>query len=339
MKISDGESKRSYAKKNYFTVKKGKQSFRILPALGDAAESNIWYKYYDIHFGYKGADGKMFVFQSPEVRNFKTKMIEISDAAKERRNKLIGKVMEIREKLKESPENEALKAALEKTQAVIDQFNNERRYYYNAIDSDGNVGLLKLKTRERAAFEAARERLKEEEGVDPWKINGAYVTFEKSGDGQKDSTVQVSGTYLTEEINGKKVRTLRTHTVDSSLSAVLERDSFDLLNLFPRPSAEEVEAMVEDKTGEVVSAIAAKYKKTRKEDAASSDVEEAPKSTVAEIKENTKKENTKVESKRASVPAEELGPDVKVEAKPETKAPPVTTDDDIDAFIASMNIE
>ena len=260
MKISNPGEGQRFKKKNYFSIKKGVQVFRIFPAMGDAAEKGTWYKYHEVHFGFKGTDGKMLVFQSPEVRNHKTKMTEVSDAAKDRNSKIYAKMAELKLKLKENPEDKASAAAYAKLEEVSKRYNSEKRYYYNAMDANGNIGLLKLKTKERAALEAARKLLEAEEGVDPVKVEGAFLVFNKSGDGAMESTVQVSPHYLKTEVNGKKVNTLNTHTLSEDLYPKLESDSFDLLNLFIKPTAEEVKEMVE-KGAEAVSRVAAIYRK------------------------------------------------------------------------------
>lgn len=260
MKISNPGEGKSFKKKNYFSIKKGVQVFRIFPAMGDAAEKGTWYKYHEVHFGFRGTDGKMFVFQSPEVRNHKTKMIEVSDAAKERNSKIYAKMTELKAKLKENPNDEAAASAHAKLEEISKRYNSEKRYYYNAMDANGNIGLLKLKTKEKAALEAARKALELEEGVDPVKVEGAFLVFNKSGDGALESTVQVSAHYLKQDVGGKKVSVLNTHTVSEDLYPRLQSDSFDLLNLFVKPTAEEVKEMVE-KGAEAVSRVAALYRK------------------------------------------------------------------------------
>lgn len=270
MKISDPGQTQGRKKKNYFSVKKGVQIYRILPAMGEAAERGTWFKYHEVHFGFRTPEGYMKVFESPEVRNFNTKMIEVSDAAKERNALVAAKIKEIKNELLTKPNDVRLKASLEKLQLVADKFNSEKRYYYNAMDLNGNIGLLKLRSRERAALEAARKHLEKEEGVDPVKINGAYLIFNKSGDGQQDSTVQVSGYYEAQDVGGKKMRTLKLHTIDESLFPKLETDAFNLLDLYIKPTAEEVKMMVEGGE-EAVKRVFDGYDQRRKRNQATGD--------------------------------------------------------------------
>src|SRR5271165_6262676 len=83
-----GKAKFGGNKRNYWKLKDGNAIFRILPPMGDLMEDGRWSVYYKIHYGYKNSAGKMRTFESPEVMNRKTKMIEVRDAALDRINSL-----------------------------------------------------------------------------------------------------------------------------------------------------------------------------------------------------------------------------------------------------------
>ena len=183
MKIGSPDKKHN-AKKNYFSIKKGTQVFRILPPLGDLADRGIWNRYYAIHFGYRTTEGYLRPFVSPEVVNRKTKMVEVRDAAKDHINTLLKTKASLVESLTANPEDTKAKARLDKIEQLLSSFNLEKRYYVNAMDQNGNIGLLKLKTREKNALDAAREQIKAEEGIDPIAVAGAFLTFTKHGEGR-----------------------------------------------------------------------------------------------------------------------------------------------------------
>lgn len=351
MKISNPGQQSSYKKKNYFSIKKGTQVFRILPAMGEAAERGKWYQYHEVHFGFRNATGRMFVFQSPEVRNQKNRqMIEVSDAAKERNSKIMAKIAEIKEALKANPnhpESEKLQGQLSKLDEIRQRFNSEKRYYYNAMDANGNIGLLKLKTKEKAALEAVRKTMEAEEGVDPVKIEGAFLTFTKSGDGQLESTVQVSGNYLQQQdAAGRKVRVLNTHTVDESMFAKLEAEAFDLLDLFSKPTAEEVKAMV-DGGPEAVGAVMERYNRSFK--AKESTQTSAPPvvdQTDDETGDDDDVDSLLSTSSTSAPPAAAPKVEAKTEVKAETKQEPaktetktIVTEQSDDDFLKGMGLE
>lgn len=291
MKFGSPDKKQT-AKKNYFSIKKGTQVFRILPPLGDLADRGIWNRYYAVHFGYKTTEGYMRPFCSPEVVNRKTKMVEVRDAAKDYIDSLLKAKTTLLSKLEQSPEDSVVKAQLAKTESLLSTFNLEKRYYVNAMDQNGNIGLLKLKTREKNALDAAREQIKQEEDVDPIGVVGAYLTFTKHGDG-RDSSVLVSANYVsTKTETGKVVKSLNTHDLasDSSTISRLDTASFDLDKLFVRPTSEEVAFMVKG-GAEAVTQVMEKYKSTRPQEtksatpptSASTETEYADSDDTAEV--------------------------------------------------------
>ena len=255
--------------KNYFKIQKGTNVYRILPPMGDLADAGIWSRYYSVHYGYRNLENKMFVFQSPEVVNRKTKMVEVEDPAKVKIDRLNTKRMQIEEKLKTSPSSQ-LTLALEQVKEELKVYNLEKANYVNAIDSDGRIGLLKIKHKEMLQFKSLRDRLIAEEGIDPVGAEGAYIQFDKSGTG-RDTVVTVSLAMDKVVIDGKRVSTPRLHTIDESLIPKLESSFFDLDNLFVKPTSQEVQEMVEG--GPIaVSKIMGKYRplksQTTKQEAA-----------------------------------------------------------------------
>lgn len=229
--------------KNYFKIQKGTNVYRILPPMGDLADAGIWSRYYSVHYGYRNLENKMFVFQSPEVVNRKTKMVEVEDAAKLKIDRLNTKRLQIEEELKSGPTTQ-LALALEQVKEELKVYNLEKANYVNAIDSDGRIGLLKIKYKEMLQFKALRDRTIAEEGIDPVGVKGAYVQFDKSGTG-RDTVVTVSLAMDKTVIDGKRVSTPKLHEIDDALIPKLESSSFDLDNLFVKPTAEEVREMVE----------------------------------------------------------------------------------------------
>lgn len=83
-----GKPKYGFTKKKYFKIKDGEYVFGILPPMGKLAREGTWNVFYPVHYGYRNSKGKLVPFQSPEVINFKTKMVEVPDAANERLKKL-----------------------------------------------------------------------------------------------------------------------------------------------------------------------------------------------------------------------------------------------------------
>src|SRR5271156_1391683 len=85
-----GKAKYGAGKKTYFKLKEGDSIYRILPPLGELADDGIWSLYYKINYGYTNVSGKSRAFESSLVKNRKSEMIEVPDAAVERLDKLKG---------------------------------------------------------------------------------------------------------------------------------------------------------------------------------------------------------------------------------------------------------
>src|ERR1700676_1574495 len=89
-----GKAKFGGNKRTCFKLKDGDSTYRVLPPMGECAEEGIWSKFQSVHYGYKNSKGESRAFQSPLVRNGKTKMVEVPDAALERIQQLTAKLDE-----------------------------------------------------------------------------------------------------------------------------------------------------------------------------------------------------------------------------------------------------
>ncbi len=238
MKLGKAKYGGEYTKRKYWRLKDGEATYRILPPMGDLADKGIWSQYYDIHYGYKNSKDQMRVFQSPLVKNNKTKMIEVPDAALERIEKLKGS-LEAAKKAGDGPTTEKIKKLLE-------QYNLDKNHYVNAIDTQGNIGILKLRHRAKKALDATIKRLRDS-GVDPLSADdGRFFTFVRSGNGL-DTTfqVEVKQEEFTVEGVGKVKRDL-VHKLTDDIIARLGNEAAKLDQLFKRPTSEQVERIVKE---------------------------------------------------------------------------------------------
>ena len=231
-------------KKNYFYVKQGTQSFRILPPLGNLAKAGVWSKYYEVHFGYKNDEGFMRPFQSCEVKNRTNRqMIEVTDAAAEKVKKLEDQLKQVKERLKSNPTSElrAVAAKLEKLVGFEDgQFSLEKRHYLNAINEKGEIGLLSIKHKEKLALEAARTQIQSKYGLDPIGVDGCFIEFSKSGK-SFETLISARGAMIVQPDQSEK---LNKHTLDQTLIGRLEDEAFELDSLYAAPTQEEIQEIV-----------------------------------------------------------------------------------------------
>lgn len=240
MKI--GTAKFGFTQKKYFKMKDGDVTFRILPPLGELADEGKWSVFYAVHYGYKNSAGKLRVFQSCEVYNRKSKMIEVPDAAADRIKLLKGEL----EKAKAAGN----KAAMEKIGPLISgqkpMYNLDKNHYLNVIDEQGNIGVLKLRHKAKQALDVQIKKLREK-GVDPLSVdNGRFFTFSRSGSGL-ETTFAVSVTTKTMNIEGVgEVQREVVHKLDAAIISRLKDEAAELNKLFKAPTSEEVARIVKE---------------------------------------------------------------------------------------------
>lgn len=237
MKI--GKAKYGGNRRTYFKIKDGDNTYRIIPPIGDLADKGVWSVFYKVHYGYKNSEGKLRPFESPLIKNFKTKMIDAPDAALERIEKLKAQL----EAAKKAG-NTQLVAKLNEFVGPKGSFNLDNNHYVNAIDLQGNIGILKLRHRAKVALDATMKRLREN-GVDPLDPdNGRYFTISRSGTGL-DTTFQVN--VFSKKINVPGVGDVMqevVHKIDDAIISRLSSEAADLSKLFKKPTSEQVARIV-----------------------------------------------------------------------------------------------
>lgn len=234
-------------RKNYFSIKDGDHLFRILPPLGNLADKNKWAVYYSVHYGYLNSEKKMKPFVSPEWRNPRTKVVEVRDAAKDR-------LKEMEKALDEAKKSGQI-AVVKAIEEMLDQYNLDSHWYMNAINANGEIGLLKIRHKAKLALDAEIKKLTSK-GIDPTSVDqGRYFEFSRTGTG-RDTVYSVKLAKKTENIPGHGlVEKDYVHVLDESIIARLESEAFELDSIFPRPSESEVEAIVEGDKAKNYTAI------------------------------------------------------------------------------------
>lgn len=228
-------------KKTYFKIKDGDNTYRIIPPIGDLADDGIWSVFAKVHYGYKNSEGKLRPFESSLVKNYKTKMIEVPDAALERIEKLKAQ-LELAKKAGDSK----MVAKLNEFVGPKGSYNLDSNHYVNAIDLQGNVGILKLRHRAKVALDSVMKGLREK-GIDPLDPdNGRYFTITRSGNAL-DTTFQVKIFTKTITVDGVgEVEQQVIHKMDDSLIKRLSKEAADLSKLFKKPTAEQIARIVSE---------------------------------------------------------------------------------------------
>jgi len=266
----------SGSQRKYFKLKDGDQAFRILPPLGELADAGRWSVFHSVHYGYKTSDGKQKPFLSPEVKNRKTNMVEVQDAAKERIETLKAKY----EEAKKSG-NKAVFDKLHELVGPTGMYNLDNNHYMNVVDMQGNIGILKLRHRAKLALETQIKALNAQ-GVDPLSVeDGRFFVFTRSGMG-RDTTFAVS--ILKEKMTldeataktfglkaGSQVERDVVHSLNDEFISRLGTEAGELNKLYKRLSAEEVQSVVgtSDLMTGVSTALDALFSKNQPAQAAS----------------------------------------------------------------------
>lgn len=238
VKIGTANYGDNFVKRNYWSLKDGESVFRIVPPLGDLADAGRWSFFYSVHFGYKNTKGKMKPFQSPLVKNRKTKMVETPDAALERIDTLKAK--------QASAKAAGDGVTAEKIGLLLKQYNLDNNHHVIAIDEQGNIGILKLRHRAKLALDAEIKALRDK-GVDPLSVdNGRFFIFRRSGTAL-DTTFQVKVKQAQRDIPG--VGTVYqdvVHVLTSELINRLSKEAPPLDKLHKRLTSDEVARIVKE---------------------------------------------------------------------------------------------
>ena len=248
-----GKAKFGGKGRTWFKLKDGSNGpYRILPPMGNLADDGRWSVFYSIHYGYKNSEGKMRTFQSPLLKNRKTKMIESPDAALDRITQLKVKLDEA----KKAGNQEVVAKLLELVGGKKSRYNLDNNHYMNVVDTQGNVGILKIRHRCKLALDAEIKKLRDA-GVEPLDPEtGRFFTFHRSGMGM-DTVYSVS-------VYKKKIRIENygeveqdvVHTIDDELArrcitqnkdgSFFYREAGRLDSLFAKPTSAEVERNVRE---------------------------------------------------------------------------------------------
>lgn len=237
-----GKAKYGAGKKTYYKLKDGDSTYRILPPLGDLADEGVWSLYYRVVYGYTNTAGKSRAFESSLVKNFKTKMVEVPDAAVERIDKLKAAL----ENAKAKKDKKTVENLQKLVGAPKSRYNVDSNHYMNVMDLQGNIGILKLRHKAKQALDVQIRKLRDK-GVDPLSVdNGRFFVFTRTGTGNETQfAVAVYG--IEQEI--ENVGTVPVPVISKLNEEVISRlgsEAGELQKLFKKPTAEQIQQLVEE---------------------------------------------------------------------------------------------
>lgn len=291
MQVGEPRYENERKSKNYFNLEKGDNVYRILPPLGNLAQAGHWSKYWSIHWGYKDTKGKNRPFQSPEIKNHNTRMIEVSDAAKVKVDLMSAKRDQLSKELKaavDSRDVASTKRLSDELNALKEQlkvFRMEKRYFLNAMSLDGKIGLLKIPHKAKVALDEEIKKLRSK-GVNPLGVNdGRFFVFSNVGMGT-DTSYSVRVYEESIDVAGiGQVKKEMSHSLSNEVLSRLASEAFELDKLYVKPSASQVQAMVDNPSPENVEAImdTLRVKNSKSENSVEEDLDEEVENDVPEL--------------------------------------------------------
>jgi hypothetical protein len=300
-------------KKNYFSIEDGSNVYGILPPLFDLADDGKWSEFHRVEFGYKNSEGYMRPFLSPRVINFKTKMVEVESAAHVKRTELKEQFDSFKKNLPDLIKSGEISKGdaedqLKELKGAVIRYNLESKHHLNVINQEGEIGLLKIPNRAMQGLRSLMKELRTKgKEVIPYEedASGLYINFHREGRGL-DTVYTVSVVQKTVEVEGEQYEKDVKWTLSESVIDRLNDEAFELNKLYPAPSAEEVERIVNEGPA-AVDELLSRNNSNEKSDSPKA---EAKVEAKAETKKVEKKAEKKVEAKVEEVSDEEDSEDV-----------------------------
>lgn len=237
-----------YPKRNYFRPEDGDNFFRVLPPFGAMAEQGVWMVYGQSHW-LRNAKGQARVIACIADKDHKTKMFKvrcpICDECE--RRKETGKAMIEEQKLT----GEAKKAAEKMINDWDFSHSRQSRYYMNALNREGAIGRLEIKTKHKQALIPKIKELSEK-GLDPVGLGGVELNFKTSGTGNEKLFIVEEAR---ENVDATTSR-IKIAPLTDEVAKRMETEAYDLKDMFRVLDAATMKRIVDsDFNGEVVDAI------------------------------------------------------------------------------------
>ena len=277
--------KASYgSSKKVFKILDGDNVYRILPPMGKLAKSGKWNQYYRVEWGFKNSAGKGRPFQDVRVVNYQNQMVEVESAAHLQREALKAQKVDLITKLRKDPTNVALKTQVAEVTEDIRRFNLDAKYYMNAINLQGEIGLLKLGSRAFKALKVEIDKLRKL-NVDPLSIeNGRFFNFNRSNatGNFQDTAYQVTVYKQKVEKDGEIYEKDLVHKIDQGIIDRLSSEAYELSGMYPVVTAAQVERMVNEGASAVDEILGAGNERLEGADEEGDDQESAASAPAAQ---------------------------------------------------------
>jgi len=234
--VSDG----GFTKRNNFYLDDkngGNNVYRVLPPMHSLAAKGQYAKYWSVYQGFVDSSGKKRWFASVEEYDPRTKTLKVSDPLAEKLKENRAK----QETMKQAGATEEQLDGFYETH--IKPFSPSKRYYVNAINQNGEIGVLALPATANTALRALANEYSGR-GVDITGIKGLFLNF-KRVKGARPVDVSYSVEVYRESImhEGEMLEKAKVHTLTEDIINRLANEAEDLSELFTIPKREDLQML------------------------------------------------------------------------------------------------
>lgn len=250
-KIGVSLHNRTFSGGKFFDIEANKDNvYRVLPPMFSLAELGKYAQYHATHRTPPGTNGKRRKFLCIEEvdreSNRITKRCPFCDAAREAEDKL--KLMENKGATKQQLWDYRVK--------VIFPLMAEKKYWLNAVNQAGEIGLLSINSKLFKALKALCDEY-DKKGIDLTGVEGYFLNFTKKSEFKGDKQAVFGVNLYMEESPDGSMRKMK-HTITKEFLNKLSAEARDLKYLFKALSAEDMTLMLDapdDQKAQVVDKL------------------------------------------------------------------------------------
>jgi len=296
-------------KKKEFKIKDGSNVFRVLPALGNLADSGTWYVYNRVEWGFKDSDGVNRPFLDVRQLDFDNRdddgnfLVKVESAAYTQREKFKARKIVVSDLLRTDRTNSDLLEEMKELNENLKRYNLDAKYYLNVVNLQGEIGLLKIGATHFKALKAKRDKIMETKGEDILAINGGYfMDFSRTNETGKitDYVFEVTEYQENVVVDGETYQKTKKHNMDDVFIGRLGSEARELSGMFRTVTAEQVERFVT----EGVPAIEEVLGRAKGEKSGNSNTTSNTTNTTSSVSSNVSNSNSTVAEKKVEQRAE-----------------------------------
>lgn len=288
MKIGVSKIGSSSNKEKYFSINPNESNFyRILPPLFSLSESGQFAKYYSVHkIFYKDptnptAKTEFYAFNCIQKINKDTKLIDVHcpfcDMHSEKRRaydaaKKSGQISE--DQLKEFLYQDVL------------PWQNEKKFYVNAVDESGKVSILPLGIKAFKALQGVHKKIYDDYQIDVTGMSGIYLDFRKNQQYKGDrDTVYTVEPALVRGIgaDGRPSLTFKVHELTPEFIEYLKTSARDLSCLYKDITVHDMSVLASTPKGGIKPILDRVFARPEKEESLPNNEASIPGTTATSV--------------------------------------------------------